>query len=345
MENNLIEKTSAYIIKDAKDRNYFSKAQVDEGIVVVFGDVYYFVDARYYYAVDKDLISKGVIPVLYESIDSVKTFFDQKCPDKIYMDYDKTFVNELKHYSQTLNREILDCSKVVKELRSIKSKEEIKTIKKACEITQKVFYEVIKDLKEGVSEQEISDKISALNIKYGAQSCSFETIVAFGEGSAIPHHKTSSRKLQKNEPVLIDMGCVVDGYASDFTRTVFFGEPSKDFIEKYDLVLNANLIAEQNIKANNTGKEADAFARDYLKLHGEDKAFTHSLGHGIGLYIHEFPFLSPRSSDILKEGTVFSVEPGLYYTDNFGIRIEDTVVIEDGAIKRLFTDDKNLIIL
>ena len=141
------------------------------------------------------------------------------------------------------------------------------------------------------------------------------------------------------------MGCTVNGYSSDITITAYFGKPSEKFIEYYQAVLDANVLAEQNISAKMTARQADAIARDFLKAKGLDEYFTHSLGHGIGLDVHEYPTLSPKKDDELEDGMVFSVEPGVYLDGEFGIRIEDTVLLQGGRVERLFTDDKNLKIL
>jgi Xaa-Pro aminopeptidase len=141
------------------------------------------------------------------------------------------------------------------------------------------------------------------------------------------------------------MGCKVNGYCSDITRTAFFGKPSKKFIDCYNAVLNANQIAIENIGEKTLTDKADAFARDYLKEQGVGEFFTHSLGHGVGLEIHEYPTLSPKKSQVLENGMVFTIEPGVYFDGEFGIRIEDTVTLESGKIKRLFNDSKELLIL
>ena len=141
------------------------------------------------------------------------------------------------------------------------------------------------------------------------------------------------------------MGCTVDGFCSDLTRTSYFGKPTEKFIKCYQAVKEANEIAEQKIKSGETAKQADAYARKHLKEYGIDKYFTHSLGHGLGLYVHEYPALSKRRNDKLKTGMVFTVEPGVYFDGEFGIRIEDTVLLTENGVKRLYSDDKELLIL
>ena len=151
--------------------------------------------------------------------------------------------------------------------------------------------------------------------------------------------------LQPDQPILIDTGCLCGGYCSDITRTAFFGTPDKEFTDAYDAVLSANIIAEEKIYADISGRAADKFARDLLTERGYGEYFTHSLGHGVGLEIHEFPHLSPAKDEILAENSVFTVEPGIYIDGKFGIRIEDTCVMRGGKAVRLFSDDKSLTVI
>ena len=184
--------------------------------------------------------------------------------------------------------------------------------------------------------------------KLGAQGLSFETIVAFGANAAVPHHETGLKTLKFGDEILIDFGCRVNGYCSDITRTFLFGDDGKheEFKKAYKCVLEAHLLAQQKIVAGMTGKEADAVAREYLKACGYGELFTHSLGHGIGLNVHEMPSISPRGETALCDGMVFSDEPGVYKAGEFGIRIEDTVTLMNGKIKSFMSKtDKSLVIL
>ena len=143
--------------------------------------------------------------------------------------------------------------------------------------------------------------------------------------------------------ILVDMGANYKGYLSDLTRTAFFGKPSSKFIVVYEKVKEANQVAIDSITAGMTTRDADMISRDVLKKYDLSKYFTHSLGHGVGLEVHEFPTLSPGSDNELKEGMVFTIEPGVYIDGELGIRIEDTVVIKNGKVERLFNDEKNLL--
>ena len=181
----------------------------------------------------------------------------------------------------------------------------------------------------------------------GADGTSFEPIVAFGRGSSVPHHETGDTKLKFGDVVLIDFGCKTQGYCSDCTRTFLFGDDGRhrDFKEKYAIVLEAHERVKETLVSGMTGREADAIARDLFAAKGLDKYFTHSLGHGIGLQIHEYPVLAPRGEEVLTDGMVFSDEPGLYFAGSYGIRIEDSAYMENGRAVSFMKTDKKLTVL
>lgn len=243
--------------------------------------------------------------------------------------------------------EIVDSLPAFTSAMSRKEDYELENIKKACDITDKAFSELLTLVKEGMTENELAANLEYLMRKYGASGTSFETIVAFGENSSVPHHETGARKLKFGDIILIDFGCKFGGYCSDCTRTLLFGNDKKhgDFIKAYESVLEAHVLAKEKITAGMTGSEADAVARNCLNGHGLDKYFTHALGHGIGINVHEYPRLSPKSDDKLFNGMVFSDEPGVYLEGKFGVRIEDTVTLENGKTVSLTNSDKKLIIL
>ena len=166
----------------------------------------------------------------------------------------------------------------------------------------------------------------------GADSLSFDTIVASGPNGAMPHHRPSDRAIRPGEPIVIDMGAKVGGYCSDITRTACVGEPDDQFRKVYDIVLGAQLTAIATVRTGMSGADADGLARGVIAEAGYGDNFGHSLGHGVGLYIHEYPRVGPSSKDPLEEGMVFTVEPGIYLSGWGGVRIEDVVRLEsDGA--------------
>ncbi len=336
---------SACLIKDNLTRKYLTGVDISEGFLFITnGGMKYFTDARYYYAAKKTLSAVGIDSALYLSEESLRDFLTENGITELFVDFKTTTMSEYEEYKK-FGLEIKDCSLDLAFARAVKDERELSLIKKACEIAQTAFWSEIKKVKVGMSELELKTAIENRMIKLGASAPSFDIIVAFGENGAVPHHQTGQTLLEKDMPILIDMGANYNGYLSDLTRTVFFGTPSQKFIDAYNAVLNANLLAEEKITADMKTDVADAIARDYLKEKGLDKYFTHSLGHGVGLEIHEYPTLSPRKSDTLKEGMVVTIEPGVYFGGEFGIRIEDTVVIKGGKVERLFTDDKKLILI
>ncbi len=338
-----LRECSAYLITDLYYRKLFSGLDIDEGLLLICKRPAYFVDARYFFAVKEDIISANLVPVLYKSKEEVKDYIIRQGITSIFIDYDKTTLTEYETY-KTFGVEILDGTDDLKKARSIKDKVELKNIETACDIAVSVVEKAFSKLKVGVSEIEISKFINAEYLKMGASGESFSTIVAFGSNSAIPHHKTSERKLKNNEPVLIDTGAVYNGYCSDITRTAFFGEPDELFIKRYNAVKKANELAIENIKENIDLSAGDEIARDYLKAQGYGENFTHSLGHGLGLEIHEHPSVSPKAKGKFAFGTAFTIEPGVYFDGEYGIRIEDTVYL-DGTVKRLTKDSNELKII
>ena len=204
---------------------------------------------------------------------------------------------------------------------------------------------LLPELKEGMTELEAAGMLEYLMLRGGAEDRSFKTIAAFGRNTSVPHHASGTAKLQNGMPVLLDFGCKYGGYCSDMTRTFCFGKPDAEFKQAYTAVLEAHMAAAEGIRAGQTGKQADALARDVLAGYGCDKFFTHSLGHGIGINIHEYPTLGPRSEHILEENMVFSIEPGVYFEGKFGIRIEDSACMAGGLAESFMRSAKELIVL
>ncbi len=218
--------------------------------------------------------------------------------------------------------------------RSIKDDEEIEKIEKACQLGDRAFKFILGKIKSGITEKELAFEIEFFIKKNGAE-LSFPTIVAFGKNSSIPHHQTGDTKLEKGNFVLLDFGVKLNDYCSDMTRTVFFGKPSSKHLKMYDTVLNAQQKAVELIKkGERKTSKIDKAARDYI-ISKDYPSIPHSLGHGIGLEVHESPHLSPRSKEELKEGMVFSIEPGIYLPGFGGVRIEDLFVLEKKGLRRL----------
>lgn len=344
MKTIALKKGEAALITDRLTRKYLAGFDLAEGVLILGEKPAYFTDARYFYAAKDKIAPAGAEPILYTGTDVLKNYVEKNGIKTLYIDYDRTTVSECERY-KTFGAEIKNCSEELMQLRMIKSEEELACVKKACEIIQEAYHNAIKLAKTGVTEKEIADKIRSEIIRLGGEGESFETIVAFGANAAVPHHETGETKLTENTAILVDTGALFNGYCSDLTRMAFFGTPDEEFKNAYDAVLTANLTAFDKIVGGMSGKDADAIAREVLKQRGYGDYFTHSLGHGVGLKIHERPNVSPRSRDNLEENAVFTVEPGVYLNGKFGIRIEDTATIKNGKAERLFTDSKELFVI
>lgn len=221
---------------------------------------------------------------------------------------------------------------IVEPLRTTKDQEELALLQKAIDASDAAMEAVCPTIQEGMTEQEVAWRMEVAMREFGANTTSFDTIVAAGLNGAMAHHRPSDRKIRRGEPIVIDMGARVGGYCSDITRTVVVGEPDDTFRQIYDIVLGAQLTAIHTVQPGMTGEDCDNLSRSVIAEAGYGDNFGHSLGHGVGLAIHEAPRVGPKAADELKPGMVFTIEPGIYITGWGGVRIEDIVILgEKGA--------------
>ena len=225
-------------------------------------------------------------------------------------------------------------------LRTFKEPEEIEFIQQAVRITDSVFKQVKAILRTGMTEKQLAWEIEKFQRENGSQPVPFELIVAAGPNSALPHAKPSDYVIKAGDPIVIDIGAKYHYYGSDLTRTFCVGEKDATFRKVYEAVLKAQQAAIAQIKPGMTGSEADSIARSIIAQAGYGAAFGHSLGHGIGLVTHEKPTVGPNSAEILTNGMVFTIEPGIYISGWGGVRIEDDVVIENDKLRVLSSADK-----
>ncbi|HLR72122.1 MAG TPA: Xaa-Pro peptidase family protein [Pseudogracilibacillus sp.] len=246
-------------------------------------------------------------------------------------------------YKNTFDVELIPTSDIIESLRMIKSPEELEIMKKAAEVADAAYKHIQSYIKPGVKEIDVSNELEFFMRRQGATSSSFDTIVASGYRSALPHGVASTKEIQEGELVTLDYGALYEGYCSDITRTLAVGDISNELKTIYDTVLQAQLIGIEEIKPGLTGREADALTRDYITEKGYGKYFGHSTGHGLGMEVHEGPGLSYRSDVKLKPNMVVTVEPGIYVPDIGGCRIEDDIVITETGNERLTHSTKELI--
>lgn len=231
--------------------------------------------------------------------------------------------------------ELVATSDLVIKLREVKDAAELRLVERASQIADQAFEAVAATVSAGQTETQVAWELEKAMRELGAEALSFDIIVGAGPNGALPHHRADETVIKNGDPVVIDMGCIYEGYCSDLTRTIFVGEPDDRFRSVYNTVLRAQLHAEREVKAGMTGEEADALARSVIGEAGHGDHFGHSLGHGVGLEVHEHPWVGPRASNVLGDGMVFTVEPGIYISGWGGVRIEDMAVMEGGRARVL----------
>jgi len=336
------KKVDGIFVSDMYNMRYISGfTSEDAKIFITKNKKFLFTDFRYYIQAEKQ--TKG-----YEIIDNkdmYKTILLQNCKtigfENKSISYD-VFDNLKKELSSS-DITFVNLDESLDELRKIKSEYELECIKKAESIGDIAFSKVLDYIKPGLTEKEIAAYIEYTMKLNGAEKTSFDTIVASGVNSSMPHAVVSDKKIEKGDFVTMDFGCMYEGYCSDMTRTIVVGKASDKQIDVYNTVLKAQVTALDNLKAGVDGKAIDKIARDIIDNAGYKGMFGHSLGHSVGLYIHESPVMSPLKSDILNEGHTITVEPGIYIKDFGGVRIEDLVAITKDGYVNFTNSEKKLI--
>jgi Xaa-Pro aminopeptidase len=239
--------------------------------------------------------------------------------------------------------ELVPLSDILLDLRAVKDEGELELLAEAAVIADKAFAHILGFLKPGVSERRVALELERHMVDLGATGPSFETIVASGVRSSMPHGVASEKLLEGNDFITMDFGCIYEGYCSDMTRTVVLGTASPRQREIYDIVLEAQLAGVRGIRAGISGKEADALTRDIIAAKGYGEQFGHGTGHGVGLAIHESPRAGVTSQDTFVVNNIITVEPGIYIPDWGGVRIEDMLVVKAGGSRNFTTSPKELI--
>lgn len=254
-------------------------------------------------------------------------------------------VAEYSVFEEVIDAELAPASGLIESLREQKDDAEIAIIEKACAIADEGFQHVLKMIRPGMTEIEVANQLDFFMRSLGASGTSFETIVASGARSALPHGVASEKVIEKGDMVTLDFGCVYQGYVSDITRTFAIGDPGQELKDIYQIVLGAQQKVIDAAKAGVTGAQLDAIARDFITQAGYGEAFGHSTGHGIGMEIHEGPNISRSNEAELMIGNVITDEPGIYIAGLGGVRIEDDLLILAEGNRILTQSPKELIIL
>ena len=334
MEENGIE---AIVIGSETNRRYLSGFTGSSGMVLITATSQ-FVITDFRYRTQAPLQSPQFTIVEHGAVmmNAVTELLNQQSIKELAFEQDHVTYSEYLLWSKLLQGiKLKPVTGWVEQLRMFKDEQELQIMQEACELADRTFSYIQRLIQPGIREADLALEMEVFMRSNGATSSSFDTIVASGERSALPHGVASDRIIGNNEFVKLDFGAYYKGYCSDITRTVVVGTPTDKHIEIYDIVLEAQLHALAHIKPGMTGKEADALARDVITRYGYGDLFGHSTGHGLGMEIHEGPRLSMLSDTILTPGMTVTVEPGIYVPGFGGVRIEDDIVITDSGIKIL----------
>ncbi|MBR1423340.1 MAG: aminopeptidase P family protein [Ruminococcus sp.] len=332
----LMQENTCAIIDSEVNRRYFTGMKSSAGTLLVFKDAAYFIiDFRYIEKARKTVKTCEVILQgrLYAQISEL---IKRHGSPTLMIDSSVCTVEQLAVLSKRLDTQIASddtLSRLISSLRIVKSHEELDKMIEAQRIAEAGLSHMFDFVEAGRTEKEIQLELDYYMLSHGAEALSFDTIALSGANTSLPHGVPSDKKVEKGDLVLLDFGAVVDGWHSDMTRTFCVGEPTDEMRKVYDIVLKAQLAGIDAVKAGISGKELDAVSRKIIADNGYGGYFGHSLGHGVGMEIHESPYASPSVADIINEGAVVTVEPGIYLEGKFGVRIEDFVIVtSDGCI-------------
>lgn len=334
------------LISSPFNRRYISNFTGTSGVVLISSDQAQFItDFRYIEQASKQCEGFEIIKFSDTIPQEVARQVKKLGIQKLGFEEDYISFSSYKVYDKEIEAELVPVSGVIEKLRLIKTDAEIKIIKEAADIADAAFKHILDFIRPGITELEVANELEFFMRKSGAVSSSFDTIVASGYRSALPHGVASEKVIEKGDMVTLDYGAYYKGYVSDITRTNAVGEPDSKLKAIYEIVLEAQLRGMEGIKPGMTGKQADALTRDYISEKGYGEYFGHSTGHGIGLEVHEGPSLSMKSELVLEPGMIVTCEPGIYIPGLGGVRIEDDVLITKDHNEALTHSAKELIIL
>lgn len=336
----------SFLFTSSSNLFYLSNFSSSHAYILLLPDKgYYITDSRYYENAKNRIEGLKVIQIKERKLkeilleilsgNSVKTIGFEK--DKVTVSFYEKLREELSEY------ELKGVVGFLNRVRMTKTALEIDIIQQAVKKTDRIFSQLIRDIDNFPTELSIRRRIVDLIFQEGGSGESFPAIVATSIHSAIPHWETSDSKIEKDAPLLVDMGMKLSGYCSDFTRTLFIGEVNKKLLEIYNVVKEANLEATSVVKVGIPIKEIDLKARSVIDKYGYGEYFTHSTGHGIGIDIHEEPRIYKDNEDVLMENTVFTIEPGIYIPGLGGVRLENVVVATKEGPKILTETSLNVI--
>ena len=332
------------IISNPINIKYLTNIDAEGILLLTRKENIYITDARYIEHVHSILTLYDEI-IVYDMNDVSKEDYENFfmfCENVGFEEYYVTYAQYKDYMRRYKINSLVETEHIIEKQRMIKDEEEISSIRKACEITDNCFSYILDYIKPGMTEKQIANEIEEY-YKQRTDGLSFDTIVASGENTSKPHAIPTDRKIQAVDIITIDMGCKVNGYCSDMTRTFFVGKVPEYVKPVYDLVLKNQTQTTEDFKDGASTRLLTKMVENDFKLNGYD--LVHSLGHGVGMEIHEAPYISYRSDTQLKENMVVTNEPGIYIPGKFGVRIEDTVQITKFGCINLTNSEKNYIVI
>lgn len=343
--NKLPKNVDGALIVSPENRRYFTGFNASDGFLFITksGSVF-LTDSRYIEAAKDKIICCEVEEQKGKLMDYAKRF---NCK-VLAVEADRLTVTQLKNLRKTLHGiklTTVGTDKIIDSFRAVKNEAEIENICKAQRIAEAAFDHILGFIKVGVTEKEVALELDHYMLSHGADSLSFETIAISGANTSKPHGVPTDKKIEHGDFVTMDYGAVVNGYHSDMTRTVAVGAASDEQKKIYKIVFEAQLAVLRVLKNGVKCSDADKAARDVITEAGYGEYFRHSAGHGVGIEIHEKPFISPKSTATLRSGNVVTDEPGIYIPGKFGVRIEDMALITENGCKNLTKAPKELIII
>lgn len=343
----LKDPSHAALITSPVSRQYATGFKSSAGIVFVTQQQSYFLIDNRYYEKAKEQAEGVEVMLLTDMRKQLYSVIEKHGIKVISIESKSVTVSELEDYMKLFTTLTVDpsgwLSSTLEKMRIIKSQEEIQKIEAAQRIAEAAFQKLITAIRPGMTEKQVASVLDFYMMDLGADGISFDTIAASGINSACPHSVPTDKPIQNGEFLTLDFGAVVDGYHSDMTRTVVIGKPDEEMAKVYNAVWGAQSDAIKAVHADVTGKLVDSVARSTLDAWGYEKYFTHGLGHGVGLEIHEAPTVSAKSPFTLHEGMVITIEPGIYLPHKYGVRIEDMVVVTTNGCIDLTKAPKTLI--
>lgn len=340
-----LQNMQGMIISNPKNIKYLTGIDAEGTLLITRKENFFLTDARYTeYAKSVLTINDGIIvnDIRNISRDDYENFF-LFCENVGFEENYITYATYKKYIERYKIHNFEETENMIEKQRMIKDEEEIELIQKACQITDECFKHICDYIKIGKTEKEIAFEIEKFFRENGAEDVAFETIVASGKNSSKPHAIPTDKKVEAGDVITIDMGCQYKGYCSDMTRTIFAGYIPEQVQNVYQLVLKNQLQTLKEMKDGASIRMISRMVENDFKINGYD--LIHSLGHGVGLDIHEIPFISGNNDNTLKTNMVVTNEPGIYLPGNYGVRIEDTVLITKSGCITLTKSDKNYIIV